>query len=244
MGEETGYADDILHRAIGMSDLAALLAEAFRFPEGDRLATALVDGRFASDWNDSWEEACGAERDCDDVAGSLDSLWEETSDDQPFESNASQLRKEYSRLFLAPGTEVLIWPYESAYRHRLARREDVPNLFRTQTTVDVERQMAEAGVRPANLRTEPCDACATELEFLSYLYAQWGEAVRTRSSPDCVSAWTNRIASFGRVHALEWLPGFFRSVERESALPEYRYFANLGQRFITELEHDTKSFEK
>ena len=263
-----------LHRAIGMSDLSTLLAEAFRFPEGDRMANALADGSFMHDWVVSWQDVgvvAGGEMtgnihavldDCEgiaDAAADVVGAWRACGDslesfrlacEAAFAGiDGALLRREYSRLFLTPGLEVPVWPYESAFLHREAGRTDTPDLFRTKTTVDVERQMADAGVRPEHVRTEPCDLCATELEFLSYLYARWGEAMRTakcgesgRECEDGARAWVVRIAAFVELHALKWFPRFFEQVILESRIPAYRCFAEFGLAFTVELERDLCRF--
>lgn len=241
MGE---VCDIRLHRAVGMSDLAALLAEAFRFPKDDRLASALADGSFLDDWNASWVDARGGE--VIDFAESRD-LERSAADDRKAaftQSKHDAMKREYSRLFLSPGSEVLIWPYESAFLHRAAGRTESPNLFLTRSTVDVERQMAAVGVRPEHLRTEPCDACATELEFLSFLYAKWGESLRCVEAAEEAAGvesegyWRDRIVDFAKSHALRWMPRFFDSVSAMSRIPQYCHLAGLGAAFMVELEVD------
>lgn len=256
-----------IHRAVGMSDLASLLAAAFRFPEDGKLASALVDGTFLADWQASWEDACGVP--CD--AARIESCQASFAC-----ADHAALRREYSRLFLAPGTEVPIWPYESAFLHRKAQRTDVPNLFRTRVTVDVEQQMNEAGVHAVHARTEPCDSVGTEFEFLAYLYACGGEALRRRAEADDADEktegssaagsagreagdastadgageeagdasaadgvlWQRRIADFARRHALTWLPELMDQVIAESRSEDYRCLAALGGDFLTELARD------
>lgn len=246
MGE---MCDIGLHRAVGMSDLAALLAEAFRFPKDDRLASALADGSFSDDWNASWADACGD--------GATDSVEESGCDQSAAEERKAAfaqadhdaMRREYSRLFLSPGSEVPIWPYESAFLHREAGRTESPNLFLTRSTIDVEKQMAAVGVRPEHLRTEPCDACATELEFLSFLYAKWGESLRCGEAAEEATDvepegyWRERIVDFAKSHALNWMPRFFDSVSAMSRIPQYCHLAGLGAAFMVELERDAARFD-
>ena len=230
-----------------MSDLSSLLAVGFRFPEDESLASGLVDGSFLKDWCASWEDACAGESFDEEIVSECAEVLAR--------ADHAAMRREYSRLFLAPGADVPIWPYESAFRHDAAGKEDVPNLFRTQATVDVERQMADAGVRPKHLRTEPCDLCATEFEFLSYLYARWGEAIRVGDAGDgndagcgtgCEeggpSEWERRIAAFSDEHVLKWIPQFFSQVQEQSRIPEYRLLAKLGERYVSELSSDARRF--
>lgn len=242
MGE---MCDIDLHRAVGMSDLAALLTEAFRFPKDDRLVDALANGSFLRDWDASWADACG-----DDPVGVCGSSRSAIEGCEAVfaQANREAMRREYSRLFLSPGSDVPIWPYESAFLHREAGRTDPPNLFLTRSTIDVEKQMAEVGVRPGHLRTEPCDACATELEFLSFLYAKWGESLHCSGavgegedfeSSDC---WKEHIGNFAKSHALNWMPRFFGSVSAMSRVPQYSCLADLGTAFLVELEKDAAMF--
>lgn len=218
-----------------MSDLSSLLAAGFRFPGDDSLPSGLADGSFLKDWCASWEDACAGEPFDQKIVSECAEVFAH--------ADHAAMRREYSRLFLAPGADVPIWPYESAFRHDAAGKDDVPNLFRTRATVDVERQMADAGVRPKHLRTEPCDLCATEFEFLSYLYAQRGEAIRVAGSEEGGSSeWERRIAAFSDDHVLKWIPQFFSQVQCQSRIPEYRLLAKLGECYISELSTDARRF--
>ena len=235
-----------LHRAVGMSDLAMLLAEAFRFPGDDRLAGALADGSFLSDWNGSWRDACGEEySDSNRTPGAGRANVSDRPETAFAGVDCESLRREYSRMFLSPGSEVPVWMYESAYLHRESGRTESPNLFLTRSTIDVERQMAEAGVRPEHLRTEPCDTCSTELEFVSFLYARWGESVMRvvenggRSAVEAADVWRDRLNKFSSGHVLNWMPRFFESVKTASRIPEYSCLASLGIDFLAEMEKDS-----
>lgn len=233
--------DRDLHRSVGMSDLSSLLAVGFRFPGDDSLPSGLADGSFLKDWCASWEDACIGESFDEKIVSECAEVFAR--------ADHAAMRREYSRLFLAPGADVPIWPYESAFRHDAAGKDDVPNLFRTRATVDVEQQMADAGVRPKHVRTEPCDLCATEFEFLSYLYARWGEAVRVACSDSDAgcegggpSEWGRRIAAFSDEHVLKWIPQFFSQVRKQSRIPEYRILAKLGECYVSELSSDARRF--
>lgn len=219
-----------LHRAIGMSDLASLLSIAFCFPEDDRLAGALVDGSFLSDWRASWQDACG------DVSADDEALIERCA---PVFAEARQdgLRKEFSRLFLTPGVDVPIWPYESAFRHRAMGAPGVPSLFRSRITLDVERQMGEAGVRFSRDRTEPADNVFVEFEFLAFLHAGEAEAIRCVED---VELWQRRIVGFAHDHALAWLPELMGDCVQQSRIGAYRCLAELGKRYLSELLVDAQ----
>lgn len=263
-GDPMKSFDDDLHRAVGMSDLASLLAAAFRFPEDDSVPKALVDGSFMADWRASWDDACGASSGTE-----ADASFDEQGDDAFAEATFESLRREFSRMFLQPGADTPVWAYESCFLRRAAGIDGVPSLLHTRCANDVEQRMREAGVVPANALTEPVDSVHLELEFLAYLYAQWGEAMRVEAveggrdeaaaDPIADSAagdaekpvphdqwdsgeWAARIASFADEHALKWLPDFFDQVRAESRIPAYRRLAELGSRFATELAHDARAF--
>lgn len=226
-----------LHHAVGMSDVSALLAEAFRFPADDRLAKALADGSFSSDWTASLQDARSQDFSAYESDTPQHDRFQSHNDEGVSLGDASAMRREYSRLFLAPGSNVLIWPYESAFLHRAAGHTDTPNLFRMQTTADTEQQMADAGVRPQNLRIEPCDTISTELDFISYLYARLAEEMQKTGGIDQTSSeWIPRISKFAQSHILQWFPDFFNQVKEHAKIPEYQLFAELGTDYVYELK--------
>lgn len=238
--------DGALHRAVGMADMAELLAAAFRFPEDGSLAGALADGSFLTDWRASLSDACGAEADEDErLAERCRELFSG--------ADCEALRREYSFLFLTPGIDVPVWPYESCFLHRASGASGVPSLLRTRCALDVEQQMAEAGVASASARTEPVDSVFLEFEFLAFLHARQGEALRREGGPadaggdapdDADPAlWARRLALFAREHALAWLPRFMDEVKERDRLGAYRAFALLGARYLDELEADARMFE-
>lgn len=227
-----------IHRAVGMSDMALLLAAAFRFSEDGKLAAALADGSFLSDWVASWQDAC-------DDAPLGDRLVERCRMAFSRAEHAA-LRCEHSRLFLPKGSECVVWPYESCFLHKESGVEGVPFLFRTPIALDVERQMAEAGVRFENARTEPGDSVQVECEFLAHLYAQWGEALRRGVAGEAVETpageWAGRIASFASDHVLKWLPSFMSRTKVSAHAEVYGGLADLGLLYLEELEEDARIF--
>lgn len=237
--------DGALRRAVGMSDMAALLAAAFRFPEDAALADALADGSFLADWEASLSDACG-------MAAGGDGRMAERCRELFLGADCEALRREYSFLFLTPGVDVPVWPYESCFLHRASGASGSPSLFRTRCALDVERQMAEAGVASASARTEPVDSAFLEFEFLSVLHARQGAALQR--SKDSATAegdasdgadpalWAQRIALFAKGHALAWLPQFMDEVKERDRLGAYRAFALLGARYLGELEIDARMF--
>lgn len=219
-----------LHRAVGLSDLASLMAVGLSFPDG-KLVQALSNGAFLNDWRASIVDACGEES-ADDrcLASRCAAAFDETEE--------GSLRREYSRLFLAPGVDVLVWPYESPFVHRMMGADGAPSLFRTRISMDVERCMAAAGVATVDLRREPVDSVFHELEFLAHLHACIGEALRVGDG-DAEREWRDRLCSFANDHALKWLPAFMQKVADFSLLEEYRAFARLSMRYLGELATET-----
>ena len=218
--------DRKLHRAVGLSDLAALLAVGFSFPN-EQVAQALSDGRFLADWRASMIDACGEESEGD--AGLASHCAEAFAGVE-----RGPLRREYSRLFLAPGVDVLVWPYESPFVHRMMGAEGDPSLFRTRIAMDVERRMAESGVTTVDLRREPVDSIFHELEFLAHLHACVAEAVRVEDVA-AEAEWRDRLDSFARDHFSKWCPRFMSEVRSLSQLAAYRALADMGMRYMCEL---------
>ncbi len=231
--------EDSIHRAVGMSDMASLLAVAFKFSEGEDLVAGFRDGTYLADWKASWRDACG---DCSEVANII-----KDCDDSFREIEEGSFRREYSRLFFTPGANVPVWLYESCFLHRESGIEGVPSLLRTRISLDVERRMKEAGVVPSQIRTEPIDSVPIEAEFLAYLYARLGETWWSRSKGESINynsanVWKARISEFASEHALRWLPNFMEQVKKQSRLKVYRDLADLGLAYLKELEKDVRGF--
>lgn len=217
-----GQEDD-LKQAVGMADACELLSCAFSYPD-ERLASALVDGALADDARACLSDAGLA---VDEVNGSAAAeglhAWRGAS----AEGLLSDMRKTYSRLYLAPGGHAPIFPYESAFLHVEHGLPGIPVLFRTPVTLDVERHMREAGVAAKNARKEPCDSVFEEFEFLSYLHAKRAEALHCNEG-EHAAAWAQRTRAFGEEHAAVWLPTFMRRTRELAAGTPYAAFAALG----------------
>lgn len=192
---------DALKRAVGRADACELLSRAFSYPD-DVFATALVEGALADDARSCLLDMGMSASVADDLATGL-RAWAESS----VADVLSEMRKTYSRLYLAPGGHTPVFPYESAFLHVSMGAPGVPSLFRTPVTLDVERCMREVGVMAKNGRKEPCDSVQEELEFLSYLFAQQAEAVRTENK-EALTSLNEQTQAFLRSHALAWLPRF------------------------------------
>lgn len=242
-----GVMDEKLRRAIGLADVCELMAAAWAFPTAE-LAAALADGAFADDAAAALEDAGAVGGEAAEAVSALrglsrsgyggaveDSRVVECVED-PESANElfSALRKGYSLLFLAPGSQVPVFPYESAFRHCALGASGVPALFRSPVTLDVERQMRAAGVTPADARTEPADSVWNEFAFLSYGWGKVAEALEAGDA-DAEQKWRDVTTGFWRDHGALWLPAFMeKTIEEAAGLSEpawgapYRCFAGFG----------------
>lgn len=205
-----------IRKSVGMADGCELLNCAFAFPT-EGLAQGLADGSVAQD-------AAGCLRDAgvaDDAAAAAAEGLRAWVGFDAAELYAG-MRRVYSLLYLKPGSDTPVFPYESAFIHVQRGLPGAPALFRTAITLDVEHQMHDAGVAAKDERTEPCDSVFEEFEFLSYLFARKADALQ-RDDREQARDWGERAHRFTREHALAWMPAFMERT-RELA-PESPYAA-------------------
>ena len=138
--------EDDVRRAIGLADSCELMAAAFAFPDAE-LAAALADGSFQSDALACLADAGAATATVDKAAAALSAF-----DGADVVGLADRMRKGHTILYLTPGVDVPIWPYEASFRYTAEGHEGSPALFRSARTLDVERHMREAGVLPKTAR--------------------------------------------------------------------------------------------
>ena len=201
---------DNLRRAIGLADCCELIAATWRFPD-EQLCAALRGGSYTADAQSCLEDTGVDTGVLHQVADSL----------VHFEKRAvgdllALLKREYSLLYMAPGPDVSVWPYEAPFRFVAEGREGVPTLFRAPVTLDVERHMREAGVLPKDARREPSDSVWDEFSFLADLYGNVAAALE-KEDEAAERQWRGRIGAFCREHALRWLPDFMARTREESA---------------------------
>ena len=179
-----------LRRIIGLADACELLCAATAFPD-EALAAALCDGSLTSD-----ARACLADAQIDDAAGEAACADWEALAGRDAATLAASLRRTHSLLHVRQADGVAVFPYESAFRFVAGGHEGEPGLFRSPVTIAVEAQMREAGVMPANARTEPCDSI-------------WNEATALMENDlDAAGAWRHRAQLFIEEHLMRWLPDF------------------------------------
>ena len=152
----------------------------------------------------------------------------------PKAADYATMRREYSRLFLAPARRCRCGRTRAVFAIAPHGASGVPSLFRSQIALAVERSMHEAGVAPVKEHQEPGDSVFRELDFLAYLHAAEGEALRV-GDEDARSAHLGRLVRFATDHALPWIPDFMAATEELADFAVYRAFARLGVRYLAEL---------
>lgn len=230
--EGRGTVNEELRRAVGLADACELMAAAWAFPTPELIA-AVTQGTFSDD-------AISSLRDVGVVSGdAIGPVFE--NDAVSNEDLLAITTRGYSLLFLAPGTNVLVFPYESAFRHRALKLDGAPVLFRSPVTLDVERHMRKAGVMPTDARREPSDSVWNEFSFLSFLYGNAAAAMYEGRDEE-VKLWRERVTGFWREHGSVWLPAFMEQT-RLAATDVlggelYAAFAEMGQLVLEAIAMD------
>lgn len=205
----TGTADEA-RRLEGASDLMMLTALAFSFPT-EELARALSDESFASDVSGCLCDVGASGRVATDAAKALRGF----AGEDPSRL-LNRLKVDYSLLYLAPGSDVPVWPYEAPFEFVRAGREGAPSLFRSPVTLDVERIMRDSGVISQDARTEPVDSVWHELAYLSYALARVAQARRSAGDSATEGArWFASARDIWSRHVGAWVPDFLSlTIER------------------------------
>lgn len=215
-----------LIRVIGTADSCELFSAAFSFPD-QAIASALSQGAFQDD-----VESCLLDAGVEGARIRESAAWRRLSSlegcgEAPL---LKRMRRAYSFVYLAPGSpEVFL--YESAFLHRAANRPSTPSMFRSSTTLDVERSMREAGVAAVDGRRFPCDSAERELAFLAYLAGSQAACLREGDMPGA-KRWEGRFRAFAREHACRWLPSFFEETRACESADMYRDIAYLACLFV------------
>lgn len=141
-----------------------------------------------------------------------------------------ELRKGYSALFLHSGSGVRIWPYEAPFRFVNDGRTGMPSLFRSPTTIDVEKQFASAGISPANKRKEPIDSFSNECFFISLLLREIASI--DQDAFDIRKERVEQLLHFYKSHASKWFYAFLTKVQESAASTAtaeiYANFTEIG----------------
>lgn len=218
---------------VGLADCCELMSVTFAFPTLE-FAEALSSGAFYSDAQGCLEDS-GV--DSAKISKALESL-------DVFEGRAvanlfEDLRRGHTALYLAPGSEVPVFPYEAAFLFKAAGKKGIPTLFQTSTSLDVENQMRAAGVIPDDAQTEPVDSSWNELRFLSYLYGSLASATYEGRSDEQM-CWNGRIGQFWNEHGRLWLPAFMNATKEAASKlsygAEYAALAEVGSVVLEAVE--------
>lgn len=198
------------------ADAFELVGMTFSYPD-EGLAEALQNGAYESDALAILADLDACEQDVQDARSALASLHSDAgpalSDDASV-GLLDDLRKGHSLLYLAPGSEVPVWSYEAPFRYVAADRQGAPSLFRSPTTLDVEKRMRESGFAPSN-RNEPVDSMALECFYVSRLCRESCEALAQGNCTQAVEH-LGQAHSFCEDHLFAWLPDFMDATTRHS----------------------------
>lgn len=222
---------------VGLADTCELVSRLFRFPSHE-VANAFASGAIRADAVSCLTDAGVDPDEAHEAAAPLRRL-EGMNPADLYEA----LRHDASLLFWQPDPDRRVWLYESAFMHAASGSEAAPILFRSPTTIDVERMMAEAGVRMRDARREPCDSVSDELSFLSYAYGTAAQAL-WEGDEEGAAAWCDTARAFTKAHPARWLPAFMAAVAEAAQQGQetdvYRACAAIGSAALTPLLDDAQ----
>lgn len=209
-------------KVFATSDFYQLLSLSLRLPTTD-LAEALLDGSYRQDGLNILEELSCNHEDSLRVGEALDALRGAKGDVTPF---LIEMRREYTRLFDDPKQPALNI-YETLF---LQDPEDKQGamLFMSPAALDAERCYKEAGVSLVKQSAEPADHMATELEFLMYLYAKKGKALKEENTEELEKI-ERQIQQFQEMHLNKWVLEFFDNLQTQSKSASYQGLAQLAK---------------
>lgn len=214
--------NNALVHSVGKADVYELLSYLFAYPD-THVAQGLSEGSIADDVRSCLLDAGVSETETAAIVASFDQ-WR----DADVASLLSDMRITYSELYLKPGGDTPIQPYESAFVHVERKLPGAPTLFRTRITMDVEKCMREAGVLPKNARKEPSDSVSDECAYLSYLYGNLATALHDEDE-EAQASWMKHIETFEEAHAHAWLPSFMTKTSELAVDTPYASFAQLAK---------------
>ena len=150
-----------------------------------------------------------------DTIQGLDSWLKSYEDDEKL---LTDLRIEYTYLFINAIPHVPAPPYESAYTDR--------GLLMGEPVSEVLRTYREAGLTMSESYDALPDHVAAELEFMFYLVRQ--ETVTSESTQlERADVWRERQRQFLSEHLLRWMPSFLERVTASARRPFYRLLGHL-----------------
>jgi len=150
-----------------------------------------------------------------DTIQGLDNWLKSYEDDEKL---LTDLRIEYTYLFINAIPHVPAPPYESAYTDR--------GLLMGEPVSEVLRTYREAGLTMSESYDALPDHVAAELEFMFYLVRQ--ETVASESTQqERADVWRERQRQFLSEHLLRWMPSFLERVTASARRPFYRLLGHL-----------------
>lgn len=215
--------------AFAISDFYQLLAVSLRLPNNE-LAKAMLEGSYGQDAINILEELSCSQEDLTKVKESLSAL---SSPEEDTTSFLIRMRREYTRLFDDP-KKPAISIYETLFLHNPEENNGGVMLFMSPSALDAERCYREAGVRVVKQSAEPADHIATELEFMMYLYAKKGKALREQNAED-IARIEKHLKEFEKLHLNKWGQRFFEALQTETKEAAYLAVAQLAQVGLTQI---------
>lgn len=199
-------------KTAALADFYELFGVAFGFPTLE-LAQALADGAFESDYNAIVGElGTSPAFPCADLGNvSVDRLF-------------SELKREFSRMYLSPGWLRVIYPYESAFIFRKSDEKGMPAMIVTRAAADVEAFMRRAGILPEDYAREPVDRIDKELAVMSAAYVN--QLAASGSGKEAVAKrWASLACEFRTRHLDTWVSDFMRCTITASRCESYAVLA-------------------
>ena len=137
----------------------------------------------------------------------------------------TDLKVDYAHLFVGPYC-VLAPPYGSVYL------EDSRRVM-GDSTIDVQKRYAEAGLTIAEIFKDNPDHIQAELEFMSFLIFKEIEAIQEVSF-ETFSSFLHTQKSFLQDHLSVWVKEFTQKIKKHSQKNFYQGLAMATQTFISE----------
>lgn len=187
-------------------DSMGLLARAFAAPDA-ALAEALAEGAVRRDAISCAEDLDAAA----EMRGPADAL--AAFEGAEAEALLASLRRAHSVLYMVPGSDERIFPFEGAFRFVAEGRPGKPLIFSNRAAVDVEECMRAVGLQPDESRHEPADSLWFELAFLAHLY---GALAQTRAEGADGSELVGAIETFQANHVRPWMEAFMDATRKKA----------------------------
>lgn len=182
------------------------LAEAFSYPRDAAHMAELIDHLK----HDLYRSGLFSDAEKSDIISCLD-----------FPLDINSLALEYTRLFRGP-VRALIYPYESMYFEG--------EVF-GQTTLDVIKKYAEAGLQISHDFKDLPDHICAELEFMYYLCNRADKAILNSSIEGSLRILELQRGFFD-THINRWAPEFCRKVEQHTSEQFYKGISLMLAAFL------------